>query len=68
MNQETAMQQRRAACRACEHCIVGIYGIECAIMITDCQGPACVQKLEEAVRRGICPLGKFDAVNMEARR
>ena len=64
---EYVMQKRFAVCCACEQFINDARGPQCAVMMSDCEGPACVRKLEDAIRRGICPLGKFDAVNMEAR-
>ncbi len=67
MNRENAMQQRRAICRACEYHGLSNAGEYCEDMIGGCTDEEGNQKLSDCIKRGICPRGKFDAVNMEAR-
>lgn len=68
MNNILIIERRLAICRTCESHVYSGHSEQCVQMMSDCTGPVCTQKLQDAIRRGICPLGKFDAVNMEARR
>ena len=64
------LERRLAICRSCPAHIRDCNQEQCADMldgVLDVDYEKESERLRDAIKRGICPRGKFDAVNMEAR-